>query len=312
MECILVFPLVDGVSYNNSRDFRWWMTKFFDALPKLCSLARRSIDDSIATFNASTMLVNQMVARSDFSEDVNETIRRFQQRLPIAFGRTLDLMRTIMQGNALMGLFSSNWEFDVVEKGQSTNATFLTVPVRHTDTARNTTCSCATLKTCSTPARLFDNGSVYYAFEGLVSGCHMLETILLSSFSCFYSITCINSSRHALLTLLHGEGDYTLPFFMKLDSSTSRFSTSATFETLAYEMFIESWTSNASYEQFFDSCAISSCRYTYYYRFDALELLVTFLSVFSSLSLGIRCLVPYTVRIYQRIRRAPTVMPFSS
>ena len=288
------------------------MLTFFEILNQLCALAQQSIDDSIATFNGSTMLVNQMVTRSDFNEDVNGTIRQFQQRLPIAFGRTLDLMRTIIQGNALMGLFSSNWDLVVAEKGQGTNATFLTVPVRHTDNARNTTCSCATLKTCSTPAQLFVSGSVYYTFEGLVSGCHMLETTLSSSFSCFYSATCANNSRVALNTVTLIEGTYKLSPDRKFDSSSSRFEINATVETLSYEMFIESWTSNVSYGQFFDSCAISSCRYTYYYRFDALELLATFLSVFSGLSLGIRYIAPYAVRIYQRIRRATAVMPFSS
>lgn len=61
-----------------------------------------------------------------------------------------------------------------------------------------------------------------------------------------------------------------------------------TIETMAREMFIESWTYEVSYERFYNSCAPSHCTFVSRYRFDALELVTTFLSVFAGLSLGLR------------------------
>jgi hypothetical protein len=46
---------------------------------------------------------------------------------------------------------------------------------------------------------------------------------------------------------------------VELNSTSTRFNINDTIETLASEMFIESWTSNVSYERFFNSCAASYC-----------------------------------------------------
>ncbi|CAF4269611.1 unnamed protein product, partial [Adineta steineri] len=80
-------------------------------------------------------------------------------------------------------------------------------------------------------------------------------------------------------------------------------------ETMAYEMFIESWSTNTSYENFFNSCAPMYCTYTYYYQFDALELLTTFLSVFAGLSLGLRFIVPHLMKLIEKIRNRFRVTP---
>ena len=306
---VLGYQLTYGNEYDNPRDFRWWMFTFSEALRDLCTLAQQSVDNSVAVFYASTMIANQMIPQNPFYNEVNETLSRFQQKLPIAFARILDLIRTVIQGNALIGAFSSNWRFVVAEGNLGRNATFRTVPVTHPYQEHEQTCSCATLKTCTMPAQMFNNGTVYYTFEGLVFGCYFLETVLLSSLSCFYSEVCINNSRHALYTLYSGEGDYMLPPYMKLDASSSRFRMNDTIETFAYEMFIESWTSNVSYERFFNSCAPIYCVYIYYYRFDAFEVLTTFLSVFAGLSLGLRFVVPHAVDVFKRIANRFRIAP---
>lgn len=94
------------------------------------------------------------------------------------------------------------------------------------------------------------------------------------------------------------------------NSTLTRFNSSDIIETLVYEMFIESWISNVSYERFFNSCAPSYCTYTVYYRFDPFELLTTFLSIYVGLSLGIHILVPYLFKIMKKIRHRSRVVPF--
>jgi hypothetical protein len=248
------------------------------------------------------MLANQLMPRIQFMHEINETLYQFQKRTPIAFAQILDLVRSTAQGNALLPMFSSSWDIVVAENGTGQNASFLTVPRAINNTEQNTSCSCVTLRTCTIPLQVVtDHGRI--TVDGMVLGCHFLETILLSSLSCFYSETCIKDVRNAL-------GAYSFsPKNFKFKVPSIRFNINDTVERIAYEMFIESWTTNVSYERFFNSCAPSYCTYTYYYRFDALELLKMFLSVFAGLSLAFHFLVPHLVKMIEKIRRRFRVTP---
>ena len=301
-----------GQVFPNSKDFQNFITVFYEGLQQLCSLAQQNVDKSIALFNGSSMLVKELIPRIQFHAEMNAIFDQFQQKTPIEFARTLNLMRTAIQGNALMAAFSTNWRLVVTKEGQGRNASFRSVPVTYTDMSENRSCSCATLKTCSMSAQMFrlDN-AINYTVKGLRLGCYSLETILGSSLECFYSAKCIYEFRQALFipeesllfyeTLTNG--------MIELNSTTTRFNINDTIEILANEMFIESWTRNVSYERFFNSCAPSYCTHKDYYRFDALELLTTFLSVYVGLSLGTRFLAPLLIKAIQKLRTRCRVAP---
>ena len=144
---------------------------------------------------------------------------------------------------------------------------------------------------------------------GIVFGCSLLESILQSSFSCWYSLTCVNESRR--LMRIDSSVEYWMDkgYTMQLNSSSTHFSVNDTVETLAYALFIESWISEASYERFFNACAPSHCTGTYRYRFDALDVLTAFLSVYSGLTMLLRFVIPHCVSIASRVRNRirPTI-----
>ena len=301
-----------GYVFPNSKDFRNFINVFTDGLRQLCNLAQQNVNSSIRIFNSSFMLAKQIMPRVRFNNEINSTLVRFQQKTPIEFARTLNLIRTTIQGNALVAVFSTNWQVVVDEKGQGSNASFHNVPIVYVDAQQNTTCSCATLQSCTMPAQFFNNTyTLGHTIEGLRLGCYSLETVLQSSLWCFYSAACILKFRR-FLRINQQE-----PMFyqnltngmLELNSTITRFNITDTVEVLANEMFIESWTSNASYERFFNSCAPSSCTIREYYRFDALELLTTFLTVYVGLSLGIRFIVPYLIRMIKKIRNRFRVVP---
>ncbi|CAF3622048.1 unnamed protein product [Rotaria socialis] len=113
------------------------------------------------------------------------------------------------------------------------------------------------------PTQLFfANGTSYYTFKGLVLGCFLLETILGSSLSCFYSMVCIKEFRK-VIDLYWPEDlekwSNQTGFPVVLDASATRFSINDMIETIAYNMFIESWASNVSYENLFQTCAAKQC-----------------------------------------------------
>jgi hypothetical protein len=89
---------------------------------------------------------------------------------------------------------------------------------------------------------------------------------------------------------------------MQLNSSSTRFRVNDTIETMAYQLFIESWTRNISYQNFFDACQPSYCIYSQRYRFNVLEVVTVLLSIYGGLSFGLRLFVPCFMRSIYQIR----------
>jgi hypothetical protein len=139
-----------GFVFPDSNDFRNFIQVFYNDLNQLCTLAQESIIDSITIFNGSTMFVNQIMPRIQFNNEINVTLNQFEENTPIEFARTLNLIRTTVQGNALIAVFSTNWKLVVATQGQGGNASFLSVPITYVDTQQNTSCSCASLYNTST------------------------------------------------------------------------------------------------------------------------------------------------------------------
>ena len=154
-----------------------------------------------------------------------------------------------------------------------------------------------------------DDGN--YTVPGFVYGCYLFQTVLQSSLSCLYSPTSIAELRQQLDLRDENLEDYLTEtgFPLKLNATATRFSVEDTIETLAYAMFIESWSSNISYERYFNSCAPNSCTYIYHYRFDALALFTTFLSVFKGFSLAFRFLVPRGIQLFRKMRARFRISP---
>ena len=287
-------------TFDENYDISNFINGLYDNVRQVCSLAKQSVNSSINSFMTAPMFVRDMMSSDQFYNEMNTTIIQFQQRIPIEFIRTLNLIRTTIQGNALMTVFSANWQIVRVDEASEKNTSFYNVPVTYVDLERNTSCSCATSRTCTVPAQFYNAyDQSYFTIETMRVGCYFLDAVLQSSFACFYDPECA-------FKIFQGMGPTDTP---SVNPNTTRFNINDTVETLANEMFIESWATNVSYERFFNSCAPNYCTYKEYYRFDALELLTTFLSVYAGLSFGIRFIVPYLIRMINKIRDRVRVVP---
>jgi hypothetical protein len=261
-----------------------------------------SVKNNIETFLTSNMVANRVPARDQFHSEMNRTLSRFQQKVSTGFARNINLSRTMPQGNALIAAFVQNCKYVMNSTKQDANTLFQSVPVEYSNKEHNTSCSCATLRTCTLPAHFYEVNEPVYTVTGLVYGCYFLETVLLSSISCFYSESCIKDFRETMAEITYGMLSSGSDYPKGFSGSSTRFNLDDRIETLANEMFIESWATNVSYETFFQNCAPAFCWYTYNYRYDALELFTTFMSVYAGLSLGIHFAVPHRMMFMKRIR----------
>ncbi|UJR17988.1 hypothetical protein I4U23_004889 [Adineta vaga] len=294
----------DGLKFDS------WRYSFLNGLTILCSLSQNYVKNNIEMLLSSTMLAYQTIPRNIFHQQINTTITRFQNELPITFNQTLELIRATNHDNALIAFFPSNWNIFVADD----NISFLTSPVIYNLTDMNTTCSCATERSCTMPVILYDFESNMYVNlpEGVVYSCTLVEIILHSSLFCFYSKTCVLRYRQ-----LSAQPPLRPTYFDQItanifNSSLTRFAMNDTIETMVSSMFIESWSSNTSYENFFETCSPSQCISTYRYRFDIIEIFTIFLSIYAGLALILRFLIPHLFTIINKIRNCNRVQPLNT
>ncbi|CAF1121633.1 unnamed protein product [Adineta steineri] len=276
-------------------DYLLWGKPFIESLEQLCSLAKDNVNNNIDVFLTSTLFTNQLMSPSLFDTEMDEILSQFENKTKATFAHMLDFIRSTIQGNALLYITSDAWRLVAVETDDKSDTNFLTVPITLRNTQENTSCSCATLRTCRKP-RQVNIGSGLITIDGLVVGCHQLETLLFSSLTCFYLVDCINILRKSFYTTSVMSNQS-----IGLNAQRTRFSVGDTVEKLAYEMFIESWSRKISYERYFDSCSPSYCTYTYYQKSDTLEILTIFLGVYGSLPIVIYLIVPYLVKLIKKI-----------
>ncbi|CAF1538405.1 unnamed protein product, partial [Adineta ricciae] len=224
----------------NGLKFDSWRYSFLYGLNTLCDLSKNYIENNIEIFLSSTMLTYQIIPRNIFNQQINITINHFQNELPIRFNQTFELIRAINHNNALISIFPSNWNIFLAND----NISFVINPVIYNLTNTNTTCSCATERSCSMPVIIYDLKSQVYVNspEGVVYDCTIVEAILHSSLFCFYSKTCVLQYRK-LSSIPPLEDQW----FDQITSnifnlSFTRFAINDTIETMVSSMFIELWS----------------------------------------------------------------------
>jgi hypothetical protein len=116
-----------------------------------------------------------------------------------------------------------------------------------------------------------------------------MDSVLTSTLECWYDQACLTLIRSAYI--LNGVTD--LIDVLPLDANVvSRFPINTTVSTLVNELLLENWTTTISYENFYKSCAPTSCSYTIEERFDLIYGIVTALSVYSGLIRSLRLISP--------------------
>ncbi|CAF4218216.1 unnamed protein product, partial [Rotaria socialis] len=82
-----------GTTFFNRADFRSERFEFIKGLDRLCNLAKDSLSHDIETFQALTMLLYQLIPRTQFDSEMNITLDRMKLTASVAFTRILELFR---------------------------------------------------------------------------------------------------------------------------------------------------------------------------------------------------------------------------
>ncbi|CAF3085988.1 unnamed protein product [Rotaria sp. Silwood2] len=284
----------------NVNDFRYWSILFFNFLEKYCKLANSTVNNAIEQFNLVSFVSSEVMSPILFKTQVDMTINLLQKSILILFARQLQMFRGVIQGNGLISSLETSMEFKVDQI--AVDAPVFVIP----KTYNNGTCSCATSSTCVELASFYNvTHHTVYTIENIFIGCFLIESILHSSLSCFFSNSCMTDLMKA--TILGIPGPNWQPRMidispLQFSSSTSNFRINDTIETMVYQLFIDFWSSEISYERYYNACAPTHCTYSYEKRLDVLYAVTIFLTVINGLSLGLRFVVPIFVRLVYKLR----------
>ena len=297
------------ISWLVSHDFRQWGSSLFVWIESFCSLINSTISNAITTYQSRPLITIQPMSRNQFQSQTNLELDRFLTDIRKDFLQALQLYPDTMQGNGLMSLFSTNWMPVVEQRYNVENENILlTGPIIY-----NSSCSCAISRTCMKPAGIYEqNETLLHTIDGIMHACFLLESFLASSLSCFYSNFC-SVSFFLSTTLGNPDGDYTpwynhifRPEFPLLNRSLlQHFSINDTFATIVNELFIDVWSTNTSYQSFFNQY----CTYLVKHRFDFLYVLMTFLSLYTGITFVLYIIIPRIIRMVLLLKEKMRIRP---
>ena len=99
-------------------------------------------------------------------------------------------------------------------------------------------------------------------------------------------------------------------------SISSRFARNATVNEIVESLFIESWITNISFDDYFIECRPSSCTYTIIYRQCITFIITSIMGLYEGLTISLRLSTPTVVNIVRKLvqlrgRTQTAQVPFS-
>ncbi|CAF1191491.1 unnamed protein product [Adineta ricciae] len=287
-EFIQIHPSYHQICYSNFTNRQWFNGLFnksrqirnnfhsigsiyFPAILFLCELVQTTVNTSLAQLYARKFLSIQLISSKLFQIQIDSSVQPFIRSTPKIFERTFDLVRELIQGNALMSSHESNWKFtllDLYDRG----------PVYTNPQSYQNSCSCATSNKCSRPVGL----------PGLYIGCYPFESLLQSSLECFYNETCLQTFMLSMNFSGSNED------FSTLNSSLlNSYEINETIQSMINRLFVNQWYINKSYDKYFDICQPVACTYSYVKGFNLFDVVTYLFALYCGLSKTLKIILPF-------------------
>ncbi|UJR20134.1 hypothetical protein I4U23_023266 [Adineta vaga] len=300
---------------HNILDFRTFTFAQFRALTLLCRTARQAVKNAEHTFASTHLVTNRAFSRAEFTRIMDVLFTNFKRDTIVNEKRIAALTSFSIVENRVVSALRTNYYIQSVPGSRS----YLAINgayVKMNETMKSN-CFCRSEgNRCINPAGMFDrwtppdslNSTESIAIPriqipGLMAGCLPLDSMRQSTLECLYNQSCIDT-----LTLR--------PQFLRLKALnplSSKFPINTTIESIYDEsLFLESWQSQSSYENYFVTCAPRSLSYSYVDRFSLATVFTICVSAFGGLVIAWQLITPAIVKLWKRViwkrrQKHPTV-----
>lgn len=246
----------DALAFENAShflpmDIRATLSAQFQLLSSLCSIAQQIVDDELNNFLAIQFITTDVIANNSLRLQVRDLCRvllnktivykvdvstsSFQNSISSSLSRSLEFIRQTSLGNRVssaIGLSSINYN--------STNITFYNVfSVFCANKALSTSfCSCLQSYGCKIPAGIYNvkipdviststnciisvsTNTILTIFDNFYVGCLPIESLLLSSLTCLYKVSCLQTLNQYLSQNIT-QSPLTLPFIGQFNEEST-------------------------------------------------------------------------------------------
>lgn len=254
-----------------------------------------------------------LMEETEFLARMNASVNDFQSRTYSSFQHILELIRVSVEGNQFVtGSFTNgliNTYTDVNNSNQRMSEIWWV-------NSFDLTCNCGTSATaCRLPIDAYcvhakeSQGASCYdvpgeSFQGFILSCEPFDGFLASTLECPYTQTCLQNilqsvyqiNNTALLVVIeHILATITL-------TNQSRFAPTTEIIDIINVLMVDRWIQSVSFDSYYEQCRPEQCQYTITRRLDIVTTVVSLIGIFAGLSVIIRIVAPFIVRLLRKIQ----------
>ncbi|CAF2764486.1 unnamed protein product [Rotaria sp. Silwood2] len=280
--------------YVKIGDYRGFISAHLQFVSGLCEQSIVQVNDAVRSFTSTSLVASQLLSETTFNTRLANLSSRAGANAPTIFVRAFQLVRNINHGNALMSIYRSNFEFVTRQNPIASLSTLMTHSMTYNETPN---CLCGQESRCLNSAAF--TSPVYVEIKGLYIGCLPSESLLASTFECFYDSDCIDLIRN------HMFGNKTRTFALPLNHSNefkSYYNPNTTINDIASQLFVEDWSMKTNYGLYFIECAPTNCFYSYTERANPFYVATTLLGLYGGLTVVLRWWSPRLVKLGRKVQ----------
>ncbi|CAF4290527.1 unnamed protein product, partial [Adineta steineri] len=279
---------IQGVVYLYT-DYRINSELQFQQLAMFCQQAQQIVDNGIETFLQTQFISAQIDSQDLFESKIDLLISNWQSIILNRYLRTINIFRTITQGNLLMNVGLNN-------KFSTTNSTYTNTTIT-IKTYSN--CSCALSSQCMQVMGFYKLNvsnifQLIFPIPNFYIGCSLVESLLKSTLDVFYNRSYMLEIDQYLSIPLGSSFNFSA-LNPKLNLPNE------TIETIVNRLMIDSWSSNISFSSYYQTCAPSSCTIEYIGKNNLLDVITSIIGIFGELSVGLKLFFILILRSSEKI-----------
>ena len=310
--------LVNGTGqFSTSRFWPNFGSSYFQLLESFCSLVQTTINDTYRVFSVNVYTSELVVSRSVISAQAREFSNLYIKSTETETNRSFSFIRDTTYLNQFLTEKMNNFRMFVYLNGDVEMAeASLGRLIPSNPEIWGWPCPCISVGSECGMYPFFATAEYNEVYVlSLIIRCFPVDSVLSSTLECWYDPDCMTLVRDSYSWVgVRGVMNISL-----LDKAIgSRFPITTTIEVLMQALFLENWTVSFSYEQYYNTCAPTSCSYTTEQQFDLFLVIVTAVAVYGGLSDGLHLIIPLLVFLfllllqYLRASSPTAVQSFSS